>query len=108
MLGPAARPEIEIAVRSMMSRQRAAGIMSALRGMAARPDRTALLRFATVPALVITGSADMLISPSDSEAMYSVMPNCTLINIPDAGHLSNLDKVDAFNHVVREFYKQVA
>jgi pimeloyl-ACP methyl ester carboxylesterase len=108
MLGPAARPEIEIAVRSMMSRQRAAGIMSALRGMAARPDRTALLRFATVPALVITGSADMLISPSDSEAMYSMMPNCTLINIPDAGHLSNLDKVDAFNHVVREFYKQVA
>jgi pimeloyl-ACP methyl ester carboxylesterase len=92
----------------MMARQRAPGIMSALRGMAVRPDRTNLIRFATVPALIITGSEDALISPSDSEAMHALFPTSTLINIPEAGHLSNLDKADAFNHVAREFYKQVA
>jgi pimeloyl-ACP methyl ester carboxylesterase len=108
MLGPAAKPEMEIAVRSMMLRQRAAGIMSALRGMAVRPDRTALLRFATVPVLIITGSSDALIPPADSEAMHALIPSSRLVNIPDAGHLSNLDKADAFNHVVREFYKQAA
>jgi pimeloyl-ACP methyl ester carboxylesterase len=108
MLGPAAKPEIEIAVRSMMARQRAAGVMSALRGMAARPDRTTLLRFATVPALIVSGSADALIPPGDSETMHALIPNSRLVIIPDAGHLSNLDKADAFNHVVREFYKQVA
>jgi pimeloyl-ACP methyl ester carboxylesterase len=107
MLGNTARPEIEIAVRSMMARQRPAGVMSALRGMAARPDRTALLRFATVPVLIISGSQDTLIPPADSEAMHALIPNSRLVIIPDAGHLSNLDKADAFNHVVREFYKQV-
>jgi 3-oxoadipate enol-lactonase len=108
MLGATAKPEIEIAIRSMMARQRAAGLMSALRGMAIRPDRTALLRFATVPVLIISGTADQLIPPSDSEAMHALIPNSRLVIIPDAGHLSNLDKADAFNHVVREFYKQVS
>ena len=107
MLGPTAKSEIGIAVRSMMARQRAAGIMSALRGMAVRPDRTALLRFATVPVLIVSGSHDSLIPSSDSEAMHALIPDSRLVIIPDAGHLSNLDKADAFNHVVREFYKQV-
>lgn len=108
MLGSNAKPEIEIAVRSMMMRQRPAGVMSALRGMAQRPDRTALLRFATVPILIVSGSQDVLIPSSDSETMHALIPNSRLVIIPDAGHLSNLDKADAFNHVVREFYKQVA
>jgi 3-oxoadipate enol-lactonase len=107
MLGAVAKPEIEIAVRSMMLRQRPAGVMSALRGMAARPDRTALLRFATVPVLIVSGSQDVLIPPADSEAMQALIPDSRLVIIPDAGHLSNLDKADAFNHVIREFYKQV-
>ena len=108
MLGPAAKPELKIAVRSMMARQRAPGIMSALRGMAIRPDRTPLLRFATVPTLIVSGSHDALIPPGDSAAMHGLIPDSRLVIIPDAGHLSNLDKADAFNHVVREFYKQVA
>lgn len=108
MLGPAAKSEIKIAVRSMMARQRAAGIASALRGMAIRPDRSALLRFATIPVLIISGSADVLIPPVDSETMHALIPNSRLVIIPDAGHLTNLDKADAFNHVTREFYKQVA
>jgi pimeloyl-ACP methyl ester carboxylesterase len=107
MLGSRSKPEIEITVRSMMARQHPAGVMSALRGMAARPDRTALLRFTTAPVLIVSGSQDVLIPPSDSEAMHALIPNSRLVIIPDAGHLSNLDKADAFNHVVREFYKQV-
>ncbi len=107
MLGNAAKPEIGITVRGMMASQRAAGIASALRGMAIRPDRTALLRFATVPVLIVSGSQDVLIPPSDSETMHALIPDSRLVIIPDAGHLSNLDKADAFNHVVREFYKQV-
>jgi pimeloyl-ACP methyl ester carboxylesterase len=107
MLGPTAKPEVVVAVRSIMSRQRAPGIISALRGMAARPDRTTLLRFATIPVLIISGSQDVLIPSADSEAMHALIPNSRLVIIPDAGHLSNLDKADAFNHVMREFYKQV-
>ena len=107
MLGTSPKIESTIAVRSMMARQRANGIMSALRGMAARPDRTALLRFATVPMLIITGSADALIPPGDSEAMHALIPNSVLVNIPEAGHLSNIDRSDAFNDAVRAFRTQL-
>jgi pimeloyl-ACP methyl ester carboxylesterase len=108
MLKSAPNAEIEIAARSMMMRQRSPGIMSALRGMAARPDRTALLRFVTVPVLIVSGAQDALIPPSESEAMHALIPNSRLVIIKDAGHLSNLDEADAFNQEIREFYKQVA
>ncbi len=108
MLGPTARVELQIAVRSMMSWQHRLGIMSALRGMAARPDRTSLLRFATVPTLIITGSVDALIPPGDSEAMHALIPDSTLVILPEAGHLSNVDKADAFNDAVRTFHTRVS
>jgi len=108
MLGTAAKSEIEITVRSIMLRQRAPGLMSALRGMAARPDRTSLLRFATVPILIITGAEDKLIPPADSEAMQALIPDSALVTIPEAGHLSNIDKADAFNQAAREFQQRLA
>jgi len=107
MLGTAAKSEIEITVRSIMLRQRAPGLMSALRGMAARPDRTSLLRFATVPILIITGAEDKLIPPADSEAMQALIPDSALVTIPEAGHLSNIDKADAFNQAAREFQQRL-
>jgi 3-oxoadipate enol-lactonase len=108
MLGPAAKPDLAITVRSIMSRQRANGIASALLGMAARPDRMALLPFIKVPALIITGSADALIPPADSEAMHHAITQSTLATLSDAGHLSNLDKADGFNDALRAFHPSVA
>lgn len=107
MLGPTAKPDLAVTVRSMMTRQRANGLASALLGMAARPDRTALLPTIKVPTLIITGTADVLIPPADSEAMQRAIPNSTLVSLADAGHLSNLDKADAFNDAVRAFYPKV-
>lgn len=107
MLGPTARAETAVTVHSMLARQRAPGMASALRGMAARPDRSSLIRFATIPVLIITGSADQLISPTESEAMHGLIPDSTLVTIPEAGHLSNIDKADAFNDAVRSFHHRV-
>lgn len=108
MLGPNAKPEIVGTVRSIMARQRSVGVASALRGMAARPDRSALLRYVKVPTLIITGSADALIPPADSDTMHKAMSNnSTLVSIADAGHLSNLDKADVFNDALRQFYPKV-
>jgi pimeloyl-ACP methyl ester carboxylesterase len=107
MLGPAAKPDMAVTVRSIMTRQRADGIASALLGMAARPDRMALLPFIKVPTLIVTGSADVLIPQADSEAMHRAITNSTLVTLTDAGHLSNLDKADAFNDALRAFYPKV-
>ena len=108
MLGPTAKSELNVTVRSMIARQRAQGLASALLGMAARPDRTPLLSAIKVPTLIITGSADVLISPTDSEALCAAIPQSTLVRIPDAGHLSNLDKADAFNDALRAFRSKVS
>lgn len=108
MLGPTAKSEMGITVRSMMARQRSNGVASALLGMAARPDRTPLLPFVKVPTLIITGSADVLIPPTDSEAMHKSIAQSTLVCIPEAGHLSNLDRADAFNDALRAFCPKVA
>lgn len=107
MLGPTARPELNATVRLMMARQRSKGVASALLGMAARPDRTPLLPFVKVPTLIVTGSADALIPPADSEAMRKSITQSMLVTIPEAGHLSNLDQADAFNDALRAFYFQV-
>ena len=103
MLGPSAKPETATLVRNIVLRQRAPGITSALLGMAARPDRTSLLPFIKAPPLIIGGSADVITPPADAEAMHAANSNSQLVIIPDAGHLSNLDKSDAFNDALREF-----
>ena len=107
MLGPTVKPDMPVTVRSIMAHQRANGIASALLGMAARPDRTALLPTIKVPTLIITGSADVLIPPADSEAMHRAITSSTLVTLADAGPLSNLDKADAFNDALRAFYTKV-
>lgn len=103
MLGPKAKPEATSFARSLMSHQRVPGVTSALRGMAVRPDRTPGLSSIKVPTLIITGSADIVIPPSESEAMHQVISHSALVNIPDAGHLANLDNTDAYNEAVRAF-----
>jgi len=97
------KPELVEQVREMMARQQAAGIAGALRGMAARPDRTALLSRINCPALIITGDSDALIPMSESEAMAAAIPGARLVVIPGAGHLSNLEQPEAFNTAIREF-----
>ena len=103
MLGPNAKPEVAVSVRDMMARQRPPGVISALLGMAARPDRSELLPGIDVPTLIISSPTDAVIPLSDSEAMQRTIPNSQLVSIPRAGHLSSLDKPEAFNAAVREF-----
>lgn len=97
------RPSLSAYVRSMMGNQRANGVAAALRGMAERPDRTAMLGAINIPALIITGSDDTLIPVSDSEDMAKAIPGSKLVVIPGAAHLSNVENPEAFNSAVREF-----
>ncbi len=97
------RDSLTAYVRSMMARQPPGGVAAALRGMAARPDRTPMLASINIPTLIITGSADTLILPSESEAMARAIPGSRLVVAPDAAHLSNVENPDVFNTAVREF-----
>jgi 3-oxoadipate enol-lactonase len=77
--------------------------VAALRAMAARPDSTPLLSTFVVPTLVIVGSEDTLTPPSEAHALHDGIANSRLVEIPGAGHLSNLENPEAFNAAVEEF-----
>jgi pimeloyl-ACP methyl ester carboxylesterase len=102
------RPSLTAFVRSMMAGQRAAGVAAALRGMAARPDRTPMLGAINLRTLIITGQADTLIPVSESEAMNVAIAGSQLVIIPEAAHLSNVEAPEAFNAAVREFIEKLA
>jgi len=97
------RPSLATFVQAMMSKQRANGVAAALRGMAARPDRSDWIKSINIPTLIVTGSADTLIPPGESEAMHKAIPGSRLVVIPEVAHLSNIENPEAFNAAVREF-----
>jgi pyruvate dehydrogenase E2 component (dihydrolipoamide acetyltransferase) len=57
----------------------------------------------TGPVLVIWGSADIVISPSQADALGSVFTDHELAVIPDAGHLVMAEQPDAFADALLPF-----
>ena len=56
-----------------------------------------------VPVQIIVGSDDKLTPPAISRKMSAGIPQAKLLEIPDAGHLSNLEAPQAFNDCLRDF-----
>ncbi len=100
---PERKPEIVSVVREMILEATPAGIASALRGMAARAPAFDLLPQIKIPTLILVGEHDVLTPPADSEAMAKEIPGSTLVKIPDAGHLSNLEQPAVFNSALSKF-----
>ncbi|MFZ1331463.1 MAG: alpha/beta hydrolase [Flavobacteriales bacterium] len=101
------RVDVTDHLKRMMDRQEPAAIAAASRGMAVRPDRTDMLASITVPTLIITSEQDQLIPASESTSMHEAIPGSTLVQIPDTGHLSNMENSDAFNEQLRLFLLSV-
>jgi pimeloyl-ACP methyl ester carboxylesterase len=101
------RPDIVRRVKEMIEGQTPEGLAAAIRVLMSRPDSTPLLSRMTAPALVIVGDEDTLTPPSDSERMAAEIPRATLVTIPEAGHLANLEAPQAFNAAVSRFLDEV-
>lgn len=97
------RPEVAARIEAIMSAQDAEAIAAAARGMALRPDRTESLRRISVPALIITGSHDELMPLPTSEAMHAALPDCRLVIIDGAAHLSCAEGPVRFNRELEQF-----
>ena len=65
----------------------------------------AILPEITVPTLVLIGEDDDETPPSYSKAIVDLMPNATLVTIPGAGHLLNLEAPDAVNRAILQFWE---
>jgi pimeloyl-ACP methyl ester carboxylesterase len=101
------RPEISNTVHRMISSQPVEGIIGALQAMMDRPDSTPTLATIDVPTMLVTSDEDAIIPVSEAEAMHAGIKGSTLEVIAGAGHLSNLERPAAFNHLVSEFLAQL-
>ena len=96
-------PDAEETVRRLIKRQSPNGIRDAIVRMMERPDSTPSLSAITIPTLVLVGDEDVLTPPAESEAIAAALPNASLVRIAGAGHLSNLERSQAFEASVEDF-----
>ena len=97
------QPDTYDAVHRMMAQAPVDGIIGALEAMMLRPDSTALLTTIDVPTLIVVGDEDVPTPVKEARAMHELIAGSTLEVIAGAGHLSNLERPAAFNHVLTEF-----
>lgn len=106
LVGKTARerqPDTYDAIHRMMAVAPVEGIVGALEAMMVRPDSTATLATIDVPTLIIVGDEDVPTPPKEARAMHEQVPGSRLEVIAQAGHLVNLERPAAFNHLLTEF-----
>jgi pimeloyl-ACP methyl ester carboxylesterase len=97
------RPDIADGVHRMLSMAPVEGIVGALEAMMNRPDSTPILPTIDVPTLIVVGDEDVPTPPKEARAMHELIPGSRLEILEGAGHVSNVERAAAFNHVISEF-----
>lgn len=84
------------------------GIAAASRGMARRPDFTAMLGQINCPALVVAGQLDRISTPEEMRAIADAIPGARFVEIPGAGHMSPLENPREANAALLQFLAELA
>ena len=66
-------------------------------------DQCERVRDIRVPTLILCGDQDRPTPPELSEGLHRLIPHSRLEIMPDAGHLTNIEQVEAFNRRLEEF-----
>jgi 3-oxoadipate enol-lactonase len=106
MMTPAnaeAFPAVAEHIHRMINQSNPAGAAAALRGRTMRRDYIPLLGQIKTPTLIIVGREDAYTPVSYAEEMHRGIPGSRLEIIEEAGHMSNLERVDAFNTRLKGF-----
>jgi 3-oxoadipate enol-lactonase len=103
LLSSNAAPDLVARVRRMIEAVPPDAIDAGLAAMMERPDSTPDLPRVSSPTLVIVGERDQVTPRAEAERMHGMMPRSRLTVIPDAGHLSNLERPDEFSDALHDF-----
>lgn len=82
-----------------------AGIVGALKGMADRHDLTGELSKISVPAVVMIGASDQLLSRENVDTMAQMLPKSWLVEIAGAGHMLMMEEPQAVADQLRQLFK---
>jgi 3-oxoadipate enol-lactonase len=91
-----ADPHLAVQVREWAMETAAEGVVDALEVLRTRPDSRSTLSTITCPTLVLVGQEDTLTPPDLSRVIADGIAGATLVEIPRAGHLANVEQPDAF------------
>lgn len=97
------RTDIVEECKRMMLAAAPEGIAAALRGMAERPDMSALLPKINLPTLVIVGEEDQITTGDEMSRMASAIQGATFLKVPRAGHMAPLEQPDPVNQAIKNF-----
>jgi pimeloyl-ACP methyl ester carboxylesterase len=86
------RRELIEPITQLILKAQPAGVVGALKGMAERPDLTGALSNITVPAVVLYGASDQIVSRDRVETMAQMLPKGWLVEIPNAGHMLMMEE----------------
>lgn len=103
LLRPDATAEQTRMVRAWIESADAASLDAAIVALIERPDSTADLARVRVPALVVVGDADTVTPIAHAETMQRAIARSTLVVVPDAGHLSNVEQPALFSRALADF-----
>lgn len=82
-------------------------LVSYYEAMINRPDRTEILKKATVPVLFVMGTHDKAV-PMEDSLKQSHLPEKAYIHIlQNAGHMGMLEEKDRSNHILEEFLLEI-
>jgi pimeloyl-ACP methyl ester carboxylesterase len=100
-------PELMQAARAIALSVHPETAIAAQLGMAGRADATDLLSTISVPTALIFGEEDRVASLDEARRMEQAIPNAQLTIIPNAGHLSNIERAALFNGAVERLIEKV-
>lgn len=106
LVAPACPQELRARVRALGASQPREGTTFALLAMRDRPDRTAVAASLDAPALVLAGRHDAVTPPAEMRALAAKMRRARFEEVPDAGHLSNLEQPERFNAELERFLRE--
>ncbi len=82
------------------------GFPNLAHAITSRDDFSQSAPSATVPTLVVHGTADLAIAPADGRAMAKRIPGATFVPIADAGHCVPLDEPERFASRLKQFLRK--
>jgi 3-oxoadipate enol-lactonase len=106
LVGPETSGVTTAEIINLAMEQKPESVVAALQAMRNRPDSADLLSTLDLPTLIMVGEHDLLTPQTEAEAMTAAMPDASLRVIQGAGHLSSIERPEAFTTGMANFLNE--
>jgi 3-oxoadipate enol-lactonase len=108
LFAPTTPAEVVERARALAAEQPIPNLVATVRALAARPDSSETASSMAVPALVLVGESDALTPPAEAGELAGLLPSGKLVTVPQAGHLTPLERPDEVKEELFLFLSKTA